>query len=333
MPPLRAVLTAGVQADGLRIAEDGDTVRVDYTGKLEDGSVFDSSSGKAPLSFSLGAKQVVPGFEAAVRGMQVGETKTATLPPDQAYGERRDEMVLKVPAAQAPQDLKVGQKIALGAPNGQQMPAKVTAIDDDGSVTVDANHELAGKTLIFELKLVGFRELVAPSEAPPGLELATFAAGCFWGVELAFQRVPGVVSTNVGYCQGEKEKPSYEEVCGKQTGHTEAVRVVFDPKQVSFSTLLDLFWQRVGKDAVNLNKAGNDMGPQYRSGIYFHNADQEKEARLSLEKLQEQFDKPVITEIEDAAAFWLAEDYHQQYLEKKGQSAEKGCEVPIRCYG
>jgi len=146
-------------------------------------------------------------------------------------------------------------------------------------------------------------------------------------------KFPGVISTNVGYTQGHKEQPTYQEVCGKQTGHTEAVRVVFDPKQVSFSALLELFWQRVGKNAVTLNVAGNDQGPQYRSGVYFHNAEQEKEARFSLQKVQENFDQNVITEIEVAAPFWLAEDYHQQYLEKGGQSAEKLNTEPIRCYG
>eukprot|EP00746_Dinoflagellata_sp_MGD_P085287 gnl/MRDRNA2_/MRDRNA2_33769_c0_seq2.p1 gnl/MRDRNA2_/MRDRNA2_33769_c0~~gnl/MRDRNA2_/MRDRNA2_33769_c0_seq2.p1 ORF type:complete len:426 (+),score=66.06 gnl/MRDRNA2_/MRDRNA2_33769_c0_seq2:41-1318(+) len=329
--PLHAALPTGVEE--ARTAVDGDNVRVDYTGKLEDGSVFDSSVGKSPISFRLGSGQLVPGFEAAVRGMRVGEKKTATLPPDQAYGPIRPDMVMTVPADKAPQGLTVGQKIGLGTQTGQKIPATVTEITPDGSVTVDANHMLAGKTLIFDLELVGFRELLAPSEAPAGLELATFAAGCFWGVELAFQRVPGVISSNVGYCQGQKEQPTYEEVCSAQTGHTEGVRVVFDPQKVSFSDLLKVFWERVGKNAVTLNVAGNDTGPQYRSGIYFHSKAQEEEARQSLEKLQEELGQTVVTEIEAAAPFWLAEDYHQQYLEKGGQSAAKECTDTIRCYG
>lgn len=325
--------TAAEKADGVRTAVDGDDVLVHYTGKLEDGTLFDSSVGKSPLSFTLGARQVVSGFDDAVRGMQIGQKKTATLPPEQAYGERRDDMLITVPKEKAPEGLKVGETVQFGTPSGQRASATVKEIGEDGSITMDANHMLAGKTLVFDLELVGFRELLAPSEPPPGLELATFAAGCFWGVELAFQRVPGVVSTNVGYAQGQKEKPTYQEVCGAGTGHTEAVRVVFDPQQVSFATLLELFWKRVGKNAVTLNVAGNDRGPQYRSGVYFHNAEQEKEARSSLEKLQEEFTEKIITEIEEAAPFWLGEDYHQQYLEKGGQSAEKGSTEEIRCYG
>lgn len=329
----RAAGAAGEQ----RVAQDGDAVRVHYEGRLEDGTVFDTSRKRgSPLTFSLGAQQVVPGFEKAVLGLSEGEKVTVTIPPEEAYGERNEEYVLSVPAKFVPEGVEVGMRVGLG--EGQQVQATITEICEDGSVKVDANPPLAGKTLTFDIELVGFRELLAPETAPEGLELATFAAGCFWGVELAFQRVPGVVSTSVGYAQGEKEQPTYEEVCQATTGHTEAVRVVFDPSEVSFGTLLDTFWERVGKNATTLNVAGNDEGPQYRSGIYFHSEEQQQIAEKSRAELQTKLGEDVVTEVEEAKPFWNAEDSHQQYLEKGGvagspQSAEKGCTDTIRCYG
>lgn len=125
----------------------------------------------------------------------------------------------------------------------------------DDQVTIDANPPLAGQTLNFKIGFVEFKELLAPSTPPAGKEFATFAAGCFWGVEIAFQRAPGVTGTSVGYAQGQSEKPTYEEVCTGSSGHTEAVRVVYDPSAVSFEQLLETFWERVGKNATTLNRA------------------------------------------------------------------------------
>lgn len=255
-----------------------------------------------------------------------------TLPPDQAYGDHNPQFVIDFDLAEAPEGVKLGDEVVLGNA-GRQMPARVIKIAEDGSVTVDANPPLAGKTLTFDIEFVSFKGLLAPSEPPAGMAFGTFAAGCFWGVELVFQRVPGVVSTCVGYAQGEKEKPSYEEVCSKTTGHTEAVRVVYNPNEVSFETLLKTFWERVGRNATTLNIAGNDSGPQYRSGIYFHSEEQRESATKSVKALQERLGEPVVTEVEAAAPFWLAEDFHQQYLEKGGQSVEKECIDTIRCYG
>jgi FKBP-type peptidyl-prolyl cis-trans isomerase 2 len=137
-------------------AKQGDTVQIHYTGTLEDGTVFDSSEGRDPLSFTLGQGQVIAGFEEAALGMEVGETKKARLDVHEAYGERRDDLVLEVPREQLPDELEVdvGTPLQLQQPDGQAVPVTVTALDDT-TVTLDANHPLAGQTLNFEITLVG----------------------------------------------------------------------------------------------------------------------------------------------------------------------------------
>ncbi|KAL5728453.1 peptide-methionine (S)-S-oxide reductase [Ranunculus cassubicifolius] len=170
----------------------------------------------------------------------------------------------------------------------------------------------------------------------PGQQFAQFGAGCFWGVELAFQRVPGVSKTEVGYSQGLVHNPSYNDVCSGTTQHSEVVRVQFDPKECSFENLLDVFWSR--HDPTTLNRQGGDVGTQYRSGIYFYSPEQEQMAKASLEKQQKILNRKIVTEILPAKKFYRAEEYHQQYLAKGGrfgfrQSTDKGCNDPIRCYG
>ncbi|TYJ98483.1 peptide methionine sulfoxide reductase-like [Cucumis melo var. makuwa] len=171
----------------------------------------------------------------------------------------------------------------------------------------------------------------------PAYEFAEFGAGCFWGAELAFQRVVGVVKTEVGYSQGHTPDPTYKQVCSGITNHVEVVRVAFDPKLCPYNNLLSLFWSRI--DPTSLNRQGNDKGAQYRSGIYYFNETQARLAHESKEAKKLEFkDKEVVTEILPAKRFYRAEEYHQQYLEKGGgkghkQSAEKGCTDPIRCYG
>ncbi|KAF5731033.1 putative methionine sulfoxide reductase [Tripterygium wilfordii] len=170
----------------------------------------------------------------------------------------------------------------------------------------------------------------------PGQQFAQFGAGCFWGVELAFQRVSGVTKTEVGYTQGMMHNPTYEDVCAGTTGHNEVVRVQYDPKACSYESLLDALWAR--HDPTTLNRQGNDVGTQYRSGIYFYTPEQENAARESLEKQQKLLNRKIVTEVLPAKKFYRAEEYHQQYLEKGGrmgskQSAAKGCNDPIRCYG
>jgi len=170
-----------------------------------------------------------------------------------------------------------------------------------------------------------------------GHEFAQFGAGCFWGVELAFQRVAGVVKTEVGYSQGHVPDPNYKLVCTGTTNHVEVLRVQFDPKVCPYTNLFSLFWSR--HDPTTPNRQGGDVGSQYRSGIYYYNETQARLAQESKEAKQlELKDKTIVTEILPAKKFYRAEEYHQQYLEKGGrggakQSAEKGCNDPIRCYG
>ena len=147
---------------------------------------------------------------------------------------------------------------------------------------------------------------------------ATFAAGCFWGVELAFQKLKGVTGTRVGYTQGHVENPNYHMVCTGQTGHAEVVRVVFDPAQTSYDALLKAFWE--GHDPTQGMRQGNDVGTQYRSAIYVHNAAQREAAEASRAAMAARLTAagygPVTTEIAEAPAFYFAEAYHQQYLAK-----------------
>ena len=149
------------------------------------------------------------------------------------------------------------------------------------------------------------------------MEKATFGAGCFWGVEEAFRQLKGVTATAVGYECGTTNNATYKDVCTGRTGHAEVVQVEFDPKQVSYDQLLDLFWH--SHNPTSLNRQGPDIGTQYRSVIFFHSSDQEKAASVSKEKLQKTgYKSPIVTQIVPAAVFWKAEDYHQQYLAKRG---------------
>ena len=148
------------------------------------------------------------------------------------------------------------------------------------------------------------------------MALATFGAGCFWGVEVAFRQVPGVSDAAVGYCGGAMENPTYQDVCTGTTGHAEVVEVEFEPDQVAFETLLDLFWQC--HDPTTLNRQGPDVGTQYRSAIFFHSPEQQQVAEVSRAAAQERISRPIATEITGASTFFRAEEYHQQYLEKRG---------------
>ncbi len=150
------------------------------------------------------------------------------------------------------------------------------------------------------------------------MEKAAFGAGCFWGVEAAFRKVKGVVSTEVGYMGGWLKNPTYREVCSGQTGHVEVLQMEYEPSRVSYDELLDVFWEI--HDPTQLNSQGPDVGTQYRSVIFFHNAEQEATAKSSKERLQNsgRFDKKIVTEILPASQFCRAEEYHQQYLEKRG---------------
>ena len=147
---------------------------------------------------------------------------------------------------------------------------------------------------------------------------ATFAAGCFWGVEATFRQIPGVTSTRVGYTGGDFKNPTYKVVCSDSTGHAEAVEVDYDPTKVSYEDLLNVFWEN--HDPTQLNRQGPDRGTQYRSAIFYQSPEQERAAQASKQALEKsgRFSRPIVTQIVPAVAFYEAEDYHQQYLEKRG---------------
>ena len=159
------------------------------------------------------------------------------------------------------------------------------------------------------------------NEKEMNLEKATFGAGCFWGVEAAFRQIPGVIATRVGYTGGDVENPTYELVCSHTTGHAEAVEVTYDPDRVSYDDLLDVFWMK--HNPTTKNRQGLDIGSQYRSAIFFHSPEQEAAAVRTRDELQGKmhWPKKVVTEIVPATEFYEAEDYHQQYLEKRGRAS------------
>jgi peptide-methionine (S)-S-oxide reductase len=152
------------------------------------------------------------------------------------------------------------------------------------------------------------------------MAIATFGAGCFWGVEAAFRQIKGVTSTAVGYLGGTLENPTYKDVCTGTTGHAEVVQIEYDPAAVSYEGLLNVFW--TNHDPTTLNRQGPDVGIQYRSAIFFHTPEQEATAKASKDALDQsgRFRRPIVTEITPASEFYPAEEYHQQYLEKRGLS-------------
>ena len=158
-----------------------------------------------------------------------------------------------------------------------------------------------------------------------GLQRATFAAGCFWAVEAAFRRIEGVARTTVGYTGGQTSNPTYRDVCAHGTGHAEAVEVWFDPSSLGYDDLLGTFWAI--HNPTTRNRQGLDIGRQYRSAIFVHDADQAAQASVSLAEHQKQRRKAIVTEIVPAGTFWKAEEYHQRYFEKQGRTA---CAVTVQ---
>jgi peptide-methionine (S)-S-oxide reductase len=160
-------------------------------------------------------------------------------------------------------------------------------------------------------------------------DTATFANGCFWCTEAIFEQLEGVISAVSGYSGGSVVNPTYKQVCTGETGHAECLQIVYDPKKISFDELLEVFWET--HDPTTLNRQGNDIGTQYRSGVFYHNEEQKKKAELYKEKLDKSgaFDNPIVTEITPFTKFYPAEDYHQQYFENN-EGANPYCRVVIR---
>jgi peptide methionine sulfoxide reductase msrA/msrB len=183
-----------------------------------------------------------------------------------------------------------------------------------------------GKRYCINAVALRFKKIEKTKEEKLGI--ATFAAGCFWGVEAAFKQVKGVVNTSVGYSAGSLKNPSYEEVSTGRTGHAESVLLEYDPAIVSYDELLNIFWSI--HDPTTPNRQGPDIGSQYRSIVFYHNAEQEKAARLSEKKLESsgEFKRPIVTELIPAQEFYKAEEYHQRYYEKKG--IKPSCNIPLK---
>ncbi len=154
---------------------------------------------------------------------------------------------------------------------------------------------------------------------PINEETATFGAGCFWHIELAFSKIPGVLDTEVGYAGGDTDNPTYKDVCTDTTGHAEVVRVTFDPTKVTYTDLLDTFWKI--HDPTQLNRQGPDTGTQYRTVIFYHTKEQKSQAEASKKALQKKLSKPIMTEILPTKNFYRAEEYHQRYLIKRGKDS------------
>jgi len=292
--------------------------------KITDSLSFDQGD----VTFVVGGGGYIDGIHKTVLGMDVGES-VSDISIDAGYGEYNEEGLATVPIEQAPAGLKQGMAVMLSTPNGQ-IQATVTEMNDE-TLTLDTNHPLAGCKFLLNAEVTSL-------EPPSNFEVATVAGGCFWGLELAYQREPGVVGTSVGYTQGEArpagDPPTYQQVCSGTTGHTEGVQVVFDPRVVSYKRLCELLVDRLGDSIYLLNQVGNDRGTQYRHGIYPHSSEQDETARAVLAAVGEHKTLgPVQTEVEEAAKFWTAEEYHLQYLQKGGQSAKKRAAEEIRCYG
>ncbi|EKU20399.1 peptide methionine sulfoxide reductase, partial [Nannochloropsis gaditana CCMP526] len=243
-------------------ATPGDVATIDLSIMLEDGTAmpadFDTGS---QVRFRLGRGGLPPYVHAAVEGMHVQERRTRSVPPDEAYGPYYPELAADIPAENTPPGMKVGDKVKLT--NG--LTARVTRHDPaQGLFSLDGNHPFAGRTLSLSLLLHDLMPADSPCFATVHL-----AAGCFWGLELAFQRLPGVVATAAGYTQGgnegegeERRAPTYSEVCSGRTGYVEAVEVLFDEGVVSFEKILEVFWNR--HDPTQLNGQGNDLGWKHR---------------------------------------------------------------------
>jgi peptide-methionine (S)-S-oxide reductase len=316
MMPLRSDSTMNAAPDNNstpRRAQRGDVVTIDFNLTPENGYVphplFDTC-GK--VSFCLGWGGYLPGLHALIEDMELGQ-EYLNKSIDAGWGSRNPELVVKI-AKNKLKNAVEGTKLHI-----RGMTLEVMQVTED-HVVVDANPPLAGASYSCDVKLLAVSSLSS-------YKVATFALGCFWGAELAFMRVPGVVGTKVGYTQGFSRHPTYEEVCEGTTKHREAVYVAYDPEVVSYEMLVRVALDRLASTAVSLSTLFHDEPIQYKHGFYYHS----QEDRIIAEKMLG--DNRYRVELLAASEFYDAEEYHQQYLLKGGQSAEKGSRETIRCFG
>lgn len=321
-----------------RTAQPGDIVTMNLNLTPENGFVphplFDTSG---TVTFVLGWGNYLPGLHTLVEGMTVGET-VSKVSIDAGWGKRRDDLIVTVPKSKlkALKDISVVQEGCHLHLEGD-IQVLVTKVTQD-TITVDANPPLAGASYHCELEMTDIQSSnlddadATAKSSSSRYQVATFGLGCFWGAQLAFARTPGVVGTKSGYTQGIQENPTYEQVCEGKTRHREAVLVVYDATQVSYSELLKVAVERLDQttDIFQLHDMfGDDHdGEQYRHGFYHHNDEQRRLAEEFVEK-----DNRFRVELLPAAKFFNAEEYHQHYLLKGGQSARKGAKETIRCFG
>jgi peptide-methionine (S)-S-oxide reductase len=320
-----------------RKPQPGDVVTVHFNLNTDSNLLFDYNS---TVSFVLFGGNYLPDLHQVVSTLSPGESAMDVL-LDAGYGDRNSDLIITISNKEASEKygLDVG-KIQVGTAlllsNGATCPVVAKTRDD---FTLDANPPLAGVQYRTTVTLQRVDDgptadqfLYSPTHVNPpssSYQVMTIALGCFWGGELHYMRIPGVVGTSVGYTQGHIPQPSYKMVCSGTTGHTEAIQVVYDPSIVSLETLVRTGMNRLGKSMFLLNQVGNDRGTQYRHGVYYHN---EEQKNIALGVIQS-FGDACVTECKPATVFYKAEDYHQQYLLKGGQSAKKNEEETIRCYG
>jgi peptide-methionine (S)-S-oxide reductase len=326
----------------------GDIVTVQLELTPENGYVPDhlfDTSGEVTLV--LGWGNYLPGLhELLLGGMSNGDEVT-NVSIDAGFGSHKPEMVIEVPK----KNFKKVQNIDKIVPNATlnlQGGIRVTVLEvTKDTIIVDANHPLAGSGYSCNLKILNIDPYPLhtlefkdddPSSSSSPFQVATFAMGCFWGVELAFMRTPGVVGTRAGYTQGIVENPSYEEIKEGNTGYREAVMVIYDSRVVSYEQILTVYNDRLAVTApeyfkLDIFAEDDDEEPdsQYKHGLYFHNEEQKRLARDFISSIKDS--RYTDVELKPAAVFYSAEDQHQQYLYKGGQAARKGCRETIRCYG
>lgn len=327
----------------VRRGQAGDIVTLELDLTPEDGFVaerlFDTHG---RISFVLGWGNYLPGLHEILTGAVIGEA-IQNVSIDAGWGKRNPDMVIEVPKSNL-KKLKSIDSIEVNSVLNLQGGIQVTVVKvTENTIIVDANHPMAGSSYACSLKVLNVE--TAPiaklgyssgkcslEQASSPYKVATWAMGCFWGGELAFMRTPGVVGAKVGYTQGISFDPTYEEVCKGNTQHREAVMVIYDPRVVSYKELLLVYMERL---AATTSQYKIELfeeeysSKQYMHGIYFHDDEQLCSAQEAIDSNNNFYQ----VELKKAAKFYDAENYHQQYLLKGGQSARKSAKETIRCFG